>query len=466
MNSSPHKETEGVKTLLGDPKKAIVTLSIPMIAAMSLQTIYNVVDAIWVSGLGADALSAVGFFFPFFFMLMALATGIGIGGGSAVSRRIGAQDKPGADTVAAHTMVIISVVTVLVSIPFFVFAKDVFMFMGAGSIADTAAVYARILFGFSFVIFFSNASNALLRGEGDAKRAMYAMMTGAGLNIVLDPIFIYTFQLGVAGAAWATITSITVSSVILFYWIFIKKDTYVSITFRHFRINKAITAEILRVGLPSALSQLSMSLSMVILNIIVVRAGGTDGVAVFTTGWRVATFASLPLIGISTAVIAVTGAAYGSNAYQKLQIAYTYAVKIGLAIEVVIATATFVLAPRITLLFTFSEGAARIAEDLIVLLRIMCFYYPVVAFGMFSSAMFQGTGKGVNAFVVTVFRTIVLAVPLAFVFSLRVNMGLSGVWWGIVIGNVIGATSAFVWAVWYIRRLRASELHQYENRTI
>lgn len=454
--SPAQKETKGVKTLLGDPKKAIVTLSIPMIVAMSVQTIYNVVDAIWVSGLGADALSAVGFFFPFFFMLMALATGIGIGGGSAVSRRIGAQDKPGADTVAVHTMVLMLVMTVAVTLPFFVFTRDVFVFMGAGEIADTATVYARILFGGSLIIFFSNVSNALLRGEGDAKRAMYAMMIGAGLNIGLDPIFIYTVGLGVAGAAWATALSLLVSSIILCYWIFIKKDTYISITFRGFRFNKDIAAEILKVGLPSALSQLSMSFSMFFLNIIVVKAGGTDGVAILSTGWRVATFAVLPLIGISTAVIAVTGAAYGSRAYNKLRTAYLYAVKIGLAIAVCIALATFVLAPQITLLFTFSEDAARITDDLILFLRTMCLYYPVVSFGMFSSSMFQGTGKGVNALIVTIFRTIVLTTPLAFTLSLRANMGLSGVWWGIVIGNVIGATLAFSWAMLYIRGLQTS----------
>ena len=454
--SGVKEETEGVKTLLGDPKKAIITLSVPMIVAMSVQTIYNVVDAIWVSGLGADALSAVGFFFPFFFMLMALATGIGIGGGSAVSRRIGAKDKPGADTVAVHTMVIMLGATAVVTIPFFVFARDVFTFMGAGKITDTATVYAKILFGGSIIIFFSNVSNALLRGEGDAKRAMYAMMVGAGLNIVLDPLFIYTFGLGVAGAAWATALSLLVSSVILFYWIFIKKDTYISITFRNFKVERDVTAEILKVGLPSALSQLSMSLSMFFLNIIVVKSGGTDGVAILSTGWRVATFAVLPLIGISTAVIAVTGAAYGSRAYEKLSTAYLYAVKVGLAIAGCIAVATFVLAPQITLLFTFSEDAARITDDLILFLRTMCLYYPVVSFGMFSSSMFQGTGRGVNALVVTIFRTIVLTTPLAFVFSLRSGMGLPGVWWGIVTGNIIGATLAFVWAMLYIRRLKRS----------
>ena len=93
--SSPEIQTEGVKTLLGEPRKAIIKLALPMIAAMSVQTIYNFVDAIWVSGLGADALSAVGFFFPFFFMTMAMGRGLGLGGGSAISRRIGARDKIG-----------------------------------------------------------------------------------------------------------------------------------------------------------------------------------------------------------------------------------------------------------------------------------------------------------------------------------------------------------------------------------
>jgi len=113
------RETEGVKTLLGNPRKAIIKLAIPMIIAMSVQTIYNFVDAVWVSGLGPDALSAVGFFFPFFFMIIALATGLGVGGAAAVSRRIGARDKAGADSVAAHTMVMMFITSIAVTIPFF-----------------------------------------------------------------------------------------------------------------------------------------------------------------------------------------------------------------------------------------------------------------------------------------------------------------------------------------------------------
>ncbi len=459
------KETKGVTLLLGDPRKAIISLSLPMIVAMSVQTIYNVTDAIWVSGLGADALSAVGFFFPFFFMLMALATGIGTGGSSAVSRRIGARDKEGADAVAAHTVILVIILAGMMTPPFFVFSERIFSAMGAGRVTAMATVYARILFASIIIIFFSNVFNALLRGEGDATRAMYALMTGAGLNIVLDPLFIYTFRFGVAGAAIATVISMTVSFMILFYWIFIKKNTYISVRFRNFRFRKEIVTEILNVGLPSAMMQLSMSFSILFLNIIVVRAGGTDGVAVFTTGWRVATFASLPLMGIATAVVAVTGAAYGSSDYEKLDTAYLYAVKVGLLIELFIAGATYILAPQITMLFTLSEDAARISADLIAFLRIMCFYYPAISFGMLSSAVFQGTGKGVNALVVTIFRTIVLAAPLALVFSSVAGMGLSGVWWGVVAGNITGASSGFVWARLYIHRLKKERISKISEGT-
>jgi len=110
------KETKGVETLLGDPKKGIITLALPMIAAMSVQTIYNLVDAIWVSGLGADALAGIGFVFPFFFMAMALSNGLGVGTGSAISRRIGARDKKGADNVAVHTIIIMVLLAIVFTI--------------------------------------------------------------------------------------------------------------------------------------------------------------------------------------------------------------------------------------------------------------------------------------------------------------------------------------------------------------
>ncbi|MBK5190756.1 MAG: MATE family efflux transporter [Methanosarcinales archaeon] len=424
-----------------------------MIAAMSVQTIYNLVDAIWVSGLGVDALAGIGFVFPFFFMAMALSNGLGVGTGSAISRRIGARDKKGADNVAVHTIIIMVLLAIVFTIPLLVFVDELFALIGAGKTLGMAVAYGRVIFAGSIFLFFTNIANAILRGEGDARRAMYAMALGAGLNIILDPIFIYTLGMGIAGAAWATVLSLGITSVIMLNWLLIKKDTYVSFTFHNFKCDKSIVKDIFGVGLPSSVMQLSMSLTMLILNVIIVMVGGTDGVAIYSTGWRVASMAVLPTIGIATAVVPVTGAAFGARSFEEVSIAHLYAVKIGLMMETAIAVATFIFAPQIAAVFTQAEGAAHIAPDLTIFLRIICLLYPTISFGMLSSSVFQGTGKGLNALLVTVLRTLILTPLLAVIFAFNLGLGLVGIWWGLVVANTIGVTVAFSWVRLYIRGL-------------
>jgi putative MATE family efflux protein len=450
----PDQSTWGVQTLLGNPKKAIVKLSLPMIAAMSLQTLYSLVDALWVSGLGPDALSAVGFFVPFMFMMIALSTGLGVGGGAAISRRIGAGDKAGSDQVATTAMVLMLISSLVFTLPFFILASRIFTAMGAGPVTPLATSYARIIFAGTLLFFFSNVVGSLLRAEGDVKRAMYAIVLGSALNIVLDPIFIYTLKLGVPGAAWATLISAGVSALFLFYWTCIKKDTYVAFCLRGFTFAKNILNDILKVGIPASFQQLAMALTAFFFNLIAVKVGGTDGVAIYTTGWRVVMVGVLPLIGIAMAVVSVTGAAFGAKDYKKLDTAWRYAVKIGFFIELAVAALTFLFAHQIAWLFTSTAEGLRIRAEMVNFLRISCVFYPTVSFGMLSSSMFQGTGKGVNALIVTVFRTILLAVPLAYLFAIVLKWNLTGLWWGIVAGNISGALIAFTWARIYVNSLK------------
>ncbi|MCW7069614.1 MAG: MATE family efflux transporter [Methanophagales archaeon] len=456
---SRNKETKGVETLLGDPKRAIIKLSLPMIAAMSVQTIYNLVDAIWVSGIGADALAAIGFVYPFFFLAMGLSNGLGVGAGSAISRRIGARDKPGADNVAVHTIVIMLLFAVAFTIPFFVLAHDIFALIGAGKTTGMTVAYGRVIFAGSIFIFFTNVANSILRSEGDARRAMYAMALGAGLNIVLDPIFIYYFGLGVAGAAWATLISLAVSSIIMLNWFLFKRDTYVSFSFSDFKWSKEIIMDIFRVGLPSSVMMISMSFMMLIMNLIIVMVGNTDGVAIYSTGWRVVSIAVLPTMGIATALVPVSGAAFGARSFEKVSIAHLYAVKLGFLMETVIAVATFIFAPQIAAVFTHAEEAARIAPGLTTFLRIISFYHPTISFGMLSSSLFQGTGKGMNALMVTILRTLILTPLFTVVFGFSLGLGLVGIWWGLVAANTAGVAVAFSWARLYIRKLMKTAMH-------
>lgn len=451
------KETIGVKTLQGDPKKAIVKLSIPMVIAMSVQTIYSLVDTYWVSGLGADALAAMGFVFPFFFISMALSNGIGIGGGSAISRMIGARDKAGADNVAVHTIIIITLLSIAFTIPFYLFAPQLFALAGAGKATGLAVEYARAIFLGSIVIFFSNAANAILRSEGDSKRAMQAMIVGGVLNVILDPIFIYTLNMGIAGAAWATVLSIGISCLMMANWLFFRKDTYVAFDFKDFHFEKSIVKEIFSVALPASAQQLSMSLSMLFMNYIIVLVSSTDGVAVYATGWRIATIAMSPLMGISTAVITVSGAAIGAHDYIKAKIALSYSTKLGVIIECVAGAFIFAFATPIASIFTQSEGGAHITADLAHFLRVMSIFYPTVALGLFSSSFFQGAGKGVNSLIATLLRTIVFTPFFAALLAFTFDMGQVGAWWGIVIGNGIGSLLMYIWAEYFLRALLKTE---------
>jgi putative MATE family efflux protein len=449
-------QTKGLKALLGDPKKAILTLSLPMIVAMVVQTLYNLINRIWVSGLGTESAAAVGFAFPLLFMGTAIATGLGVGGGSAISRKIGAKDKKGGDIAAVHTLILMIIVALAYAIPLFVFAEDVFRLIGAGEATATAALYARIIYSASIVSFFTSIATALLRSEGDAKRSMLAMILGGILNAVLDPIFIYVFGWGVPGAAIASVVSMCVSASLLFYWLFFKKNTFLSFHFRGFHFDKQVIKDILSVGFPASLLQLSMAIMLFIMNIIVEHISGTDGVAVFSAGWAVAMTASMPLLGMATAVVSVTGAAYGACEYKKLDIAHLYALKIGILIETSIAIATFIFAPIITLAFTTSSDMVHLNNDITTFLRIICIYYPATAFGMLSSSLFQGVGKGLYSLIVTILRTIILIIPLAWLFGVILGWGLPGAWWGLVIANIIGSAITFIWAKIYVNNLLKS----------
>ncbi|CAF29722.1 MATE family efflux transporter [Methanococcus maripaludis] len=450
------KTTKGVQNLLGDPKKAIVKISLPMVIAMSFQSLYNVIDAIWVAGLGSDALAAIGLFFPFMFAIMAISNGVGIGGSSAISRRIGQNNKDAADNIAVHSIVLGIIIGILL-IGVIPFLGAIFSLIGASGITVTMAVeYSTILFGGAVVLLFTNIANAILRGEGDTKRAMYAIILGSVLNIVLDPIFIYVLNMGVAGAAWATLLSLVITGILFVYWLFIKKDTFLKISFEKFKLDINIIKEIFSIGLPASISHLTMAFSMFLLTAIVAKAGGNDGIAVFSTGWRIVSMGTIPLVGLATGVTVVTGAAYGSANPEKLEISYKYALKMGILVETIIAALILIFENQITYLFTYSENSVHILEGLLVFLKYMFLFYPTLPLGMLTAAMFQGVSKGNNSLFISLLRTIILQIPMAYTFGIIFNQGLTGVWFGMILGHVIAVSIAYLLGIYTIRQFKTT----------
>jgi putative MATE family efflux protein len=454
-NDSPSPEvTEGISLITGDPKRAVLKLSGPLIVAMVLSSMYNLVDAIWVSGLGGDALAAVGFVTPLFMILIGLSNGIGAGATSAISRCIGANDKKGVNNTAMHTIVITIIVSIILTMGLEIFLRPLLLFLGAGDTIDLAINYGQVVFAGTILTIFTGAAYGILRSEGDTKRTMYAMIISAVVNLVLDPILIYPAGLGIAGAAWATLISQAMVSGVILYWFFKKKDTYVTLSWENFVPDFKVLKSILGVGLPASAEFLVMSSVVAILNGLLVTVSGTDAVAVYSAGWRVVMMAILPIIAVGTAVVAVAGVSYGARNFENLQITHNYAIKVGLMVALLTSTFTFFFADYISMIFAYSPETAYLAPNIAAFLQVMCVFYIFVPPGVMSGSTFQGVGKGINSLILTVLRQLVFVVVFAYMLAIPLGWGQQGVWWGIVAGNTTGSVVAFTWARLFIKRLR------------
>ena len=313
MNDNNVKNSQGVDSILGNPKTALWKMSIPLIISLLITSLYSVIDAVWVSGLGADALAGVGFVSPVFIALMGIGNGLGAGSASALSKYIGENNKRKADNGAIHTIFITVIISIITTVILLIFLKDILLAMGAGVTINYAMDYGVILSIGSILVILSNSLYGVLRGEGDANRTMYAMLFSSVLNMILDPVFIYVLNLGVKGAAVATLISLLLVNLILFYWFYIKKDTYLKPFLSNYKFNKGITIDILKVGLPASLELINNALFAALFSLLLVIVASTDAVAVYSTGWRVVTIATTPIIAVATALISVVGANYGAK---------------------------------------------------------------------------------------------------------------------------------------------------------
>jgi putative MATE family efflux protein len=449
--------TAGVEILTGDPKKAILKMSGPMIVAMLLMSTYNLVNAIWVAGLGSDALAAIGFITPLFMVLIGLANGLGAGTASVISRRIGAKDWQGADNAAAHAILITAIISICVTAALLIFTGPLVSLFGAGKTAALAVEYGRILFLGTILILLTNVGYAILRAEGDTKRTMYVMGASSVLNMILDPILIYWAKMGIVGAAWGVIISVSIVAIVQLYWFLVKKDTYISLQRGSVWADRQTTRDILGVGLPASLEFFLFALLSIIINTMLVIQSGTDAVAVYTAGFRVVFYAIIPLIAIGTSLVSIAGAAFGARSYEKIRVAHTYAVEIGILVALATSAITWLFANQIAAIFTYTAEGAHLAPSIAAFLAVMCLFYPFIPPGLMSASVFQGVGKGMTSLFLTMLRGLVFNALFAYLFAFVLSIGEHGVWWGIVAGEVLGGIMAWIWARVYLARLIRSK---------
>ena len=442
-----------VEVLLGNPKKALIRMSIPLIISLLISSLYNVIDAMWVSGIGADALAGVGFVTPIFMILIGFGNGLGAGSSFAISKYIGENNKQKADNGSIHAILIMVITSIIITAILLLFLKDILIFMGASQTLNYAMDYGQIIIFGSIFVILSNALYGIFRGEGDSKRPMYAMIASAVLNMVLDPIFIYTLNLGVKGAAIATLISAFFVILIQFYWFYIKKDTYLKPYLSNFNFEKEISSDIIKVGFPASLQLLNNAFFAAVFSALLAFISSTDSVAVYSTGWRIVTIGTTPILAIGTALISVIAANYGARNYKNIQIAHRYAMKVSMIFAVLVMVLTIVFAPQIASVFSYSSGSARISAELTAFLTWIVLYYPTMAVGVASTYVFQGVGRGITAMFQTILRETGFTLAFALIFTLVFNWGVWGAWMGIVLGEVVSNNITLIWADYTIKKL-------------
>ena len=446
---------KNVELMRGEPEIAVRKLAIPIMISMLLTASYNIVDGIWVAGLGQAAIAGIGFVTPIFMILKGFSVGLGNGATSSISRAVGAKDRERASKSAQHSLLIFLIASIILTLILLIIQEPLLKAYGAsGQSLSEAIKYATPLFLGLFAFMFANGGSGILRGEGDMKRAMYAIIVSVILNFVLDPLFIYVLNLGSAGASLATIISSLGSAVVIMYWILIKKDTYVDVNLRKFKFESKIANDILKVGIPASLDMFMMSIAMSFYLMFISSVGGEYGIAAFTSGQRLYLFGIMPLTAIASAVAAVSGSAYGARNWDYLSRTHLYGTKFAVAFSVMITLILVIFAPQLSLLFAYTPETASLIPEITNFLRIASFGLLLVGIGMPSSFFYQGIGRGTTSLAWTIIRELIFTVSFTYLFGIVFDWGLTGIWIGLAVGRILASILNFTYARYTIKKLK------------
>ena len=446
---------KNVELMRGEPEIAVRKLAIPIMISMLLTASYNIVDGIWVAGLGQAAIAGIGFVTPIFMILNGVSVGLGNGATSSISRAVGAKNHDGASKSAAHSLFIFLIASIILTLFLITIQEPLLRAYGASGQALVEGLkYGTPLFAGLFAFMFGNGGSGILRGEGDMKRAMYAMIVSVVLNFILDPVFIYVLGLGSAGASLATIVSSLGSAMVIMYWILIKKDTYVDVNLKEFKFDSKIAKDILKVGIPSSLDMLMMSIAMSFYLMFISAIGGEYGIAAFTSGQRLYLFGIMPLTAVGSAVAAVSGSSFGAKNWEFLKRTHTYGTKFAMMMSLAITVLLVIFAPQLALIFAYTPDTAPLIPEITNFLRIASFGLLLVGIGMPSNFFYQGIGRGTTSLAWTIIRELILTVSFTYLFGMVFNWGLTGIWTGLATGRIIASIFNYIYARYTIAKLK------------
>lgn len=436
--------------------KLVVSMSLPIVASMLVQALYNIVDSIFVGMISQEALNAVSLAFPAQNLMIGFATGSAVGVNALVSRALGARDNERANKIAVNG-VFIAVCCYVIFLLFAIFGSRIFFATQTTNenIIEYGCDYLIIVCGLSFGVFGQVMMERLLTSTG---RSFYTMITqgvGAIFNIIFDPIFIFVFDMGVAGAALATVLG-QILACVLGVIFNLKKNTEIRLKFKGFRPDGKILANICSIGVPSIIMVAVGSVMTFVFNILLYNftTGGTYTQNVFGIYFKLNSFVFMPIFGMNNGIVPIIAYNYGAQKRSRM----TQAMKVQMVIAALLmalGTLLFMLIPEPLLKMFITNASAEEMETMMRIgvpaLRIISTHFIIAALCISFNSIFQALGKGMYAMITSICRQLVVLLPVAYVLA-RIGMSIGNdnlVWISFPIAELV----SLIVSLTFFRRL-------------
>lgn len=431
---------KGIPTELGTERVSVLLrkYAVPAIIAMTASSLYNIVDSIFIGqGVGPYAISGFAITFPFMNLAAAFGSLIGVGASTLSSVLLGQRDYDNARKVLGNVVVLNFIIGGLFTILSLAFLDPILYFFGA---SDNTITYAKeymvIILAGNIVTHMYLGLNALLRSSGHPKQAMAATMLTVVLNCILDPIFIFVFDMGIAGAAWATVLSQMVALIWLLR-IFSNKEELIHFQRGIFRLQKKIVMDSLAIGLAPFLMNSVSCFVVIFINRQLLKYGGDLSVGAYGIVNRYVFLFMMIVMGFTQGMQPIAGYNYGARQYDRVKEVLMRTIKWAM----LIMTTSFVvgqLIPR-TVVSAFTSDPDLI-EKAAQGVRIIVLAFPVIGINLVTSNFFQSIGKPKRSIFLSLSRQLIFLTPLLYI--LPIFMGEKGVWWSFAISDIISTVVA------------------------
>ncbi|MFC2019492.1 MATE family efflux transporter [Chloroflexota bacterium] len=439
MKLQPTTERLG-KAPLG---RLLLSLSLPGIVSMTVMALYNIIDTFWVARLGYEAIAALTVVLPYHILSIAIAVGSGVGVSALTSRRFGEHNVEAANMAAGQIFPIAGIFGSLLLVVAVLFPRTVLVIGGATpDIMGYGTQYLVIIaFGTPFLVF-AYTAGSLLRGSGDALRPMIFMLTGTVINIILDPLLIFGIgpfpEMGVKGAALATVIALIINAGLILYYIVANKSVY-RIRLAYLKPRLRVLFDIYRVGFPSMVTTALEGVVFALFNNALASfsslAIAAGGIAI-----RIADLAFMPIFGVAQGLLPIVGFCFGACLWKRLWLAVRLAsISLVLFIGMILVLLEFFAPELIGLFSSDPELLAMAVPGIRIALSSLVIVGPTI---MFVTA-FQGMAKGKEAMILSLARWLVFFIPLV-VFLPRI-LGIYGVWMSLPISDVLAFVMSGVW---------------------